>query len=241
MLDAFDKKYSVIALNGKVPWSDWKRYQATRVTEDLVARWAKQFCSYGIVMGIVSGGVVAIDFDEKVPAEEFFQRYRSHIRTISVTKRGVHFLFRGHYQTTKFDHGDIKGEGSYIVGPGSRVDGHTYWCPEGYELKPAEELCEFNPDWIGSAVKKPRTRRPVTKLEAYLGKVESIQGQNGSAGLVRAAAICRDAGLSPAEAMVKLLEWNRGTTVSPPWLPDELARAITRIYAKGNHEQSTTR
>lgn len=32
--------------------------------------------------------------------------------------------------------------------------------------------------------------------------------------------------------MAQLVDWNLGPTVTPPWSLGELARAVTRIYAK---------
>ncbi len=70
------------------------------------------------------------------------------------------------------------------------------------------------------------------RLRSYLAKVESIQGKNGSSGLVRAVAICRDKGLSEAEAMIDLLWWNQQSVVNPSWPEREVARAVTRTYAR---------
>lgn len=228
-VDAFKHGYNCIPLIGKIPAFNWKLYQTRKATEGILAGYQ----SYGLVMGEISGGVLALDFDVKPAAEEFFRKHKEVIKTINVTRRGVHFLFRSKIRSAgKFEHGDIRGGGSYIVGPGSVVDGHTYWCPEGYELKPAEELCEFDPEWIASEVQNTLTRDSVSKVDAYLSKVESIEGQYGSKGLVRASAICRDAGLSESETLLRLIEWNNGPTVNPPWTHEELARAITRTFRR---------
>lgn len=42
----------------------------------------------------------------------------------------------------------------------------------------------------------------------------------------------RCAGMSEAEATVKLIEWNNGPTVQPPWSMRELARAVTRVFRR---------
>lgn len=75
-------------------------------------------------------------------------------------------------------------------------------------------------------------RKQVNNVRAYLAKVVSIEGQHGSHGLVRAAAICRDAGLSESEATIELLHWNSLPVVSPPWPHEEIARAVTRVFQK---------
>jgi len=98
-----------------------------------------------------------------------------------------------------------------------------------------EDVPYFDPKWIGEE-KRPITRDAVKRIRGYLAKVESIEGKKGSSGLVRAAAVCRDAGLSEAEAMVELLWWNEQSVVCPHWSHIELARAITRTYVKGANE-----
>ncbi len=62
--------------------------------------------------------------------------------------------------------------------------------------------------------------------------IESIQGQKGSNGLIRAISILRDAGLSEAESTVVMLELNNSGKAVPPWPLKELTRAISRNYAK---------
>lgn len=174
--------------------------------------------------------VMALDFDDKEAARQFYRKHKDIIRTINVTKRGAHFLFEGSGPTRKFEHGDIKGDGGYIVIPKSQVNGFTYWFPEGHGL---QELCPFPEELFLTPSTSKIITRNIKDVRAYLSKVESIQGRSGSRGLVRAAAICRDAGLSASEATIELLEWNDGPTVCPKWDHADIARAVTRTYTKG--------
>ena len=156
------------------------------------------------------------------------------VRVAVITRRGIHIFFSGETKTRKFEFGDIKGNGYTAFVP-SRVDGHEYRFVPGYEwgddlLPFPEEMFPCNDIAITASVR--RTREEVRRLDAYLAKIESKQGQHGSHGLVRAASVCRDAGLSESEATIKMLEWNLGPTVSPPWSHQEIARAITRVYRK---------
>lgn len=180
-------------------------------------------------VGKILKGETLVDFDNGLDsAREFYKSCPDLCTVISRTRRGIHFFFKGETQTRKFAHGDIKsGEHAYAVIPPSVVDGHEYrWIRQG-ELQPFPE--HLFP--IEATI--TNHRKEIRNAIAYLAKVQSIQGKRGSAGLVRAAAVCRDAGLSESEATVAMLEWNAGPTVSPSWSHAELARAITRTYAKG--------
>ena len=185
---------------------------------------------FNVGFPLTENGCSVVDFDTGVdPAREFFTKYRELCRVIVLTRRGVHFFFSGSTKTRKFEYGDIKGNG-YTVFPPSVVNGFQYRFAEGYEWKePApfpEDFCPMIEE------QKAITRGQVHKVMAYLAKVESIQGKGGSKGLVRAAAVCRDGGLSEAEATVRLLEWNTLPVVQPPWSAEEIARAVHRVYEK---------
>lgn len=93
-------------------------------------------------------------------------------------------------------------------------------------------MIPFDPEWIVNGrsenCKQDCKHHDVRNVDAYLARIESVQGEGGSRGLVRAAAVCRDAGLPEAVAMEKLICWNRGA--NPPWSMEELGRAVTRVY-----------
>jgi hypothetical protein len=181
-----------------------------------------------------ANGLVVVDYDTGMePARGFFKKHRELCSVIVQTRRGVHFYFTGSTKTRKFDHGDIKGSG-YVVAPPSVFQDsgilHPYLYVKGYEWKLPKPFPDHLFEDTRKEVKRTLTRDKVKDLRSYLAKIESIQGANGSAGLVRAAAVCRDAGVPEAEAMMYLMGWNLGPTVSPKWTPIELARAITNTY-----------
>jgi hypothetical protein len=136
---------------------------------------------------------------------------------------------------------DVRGELSYIaISPSVHPTGKRYeWVNWPWNL---DDVPEFELGWITQTSgptevaggRRPHglTRATVRNIDSYLAKLESVQGSNGSAGLVRAAAICRDAGLPESAAMQKLITWNQGPTVDPSWSMEELGRAITRVYRK---------
>jgi len=190
-------------------------------------------------------GCSVVDFDTGVnPAREFFHEHRELCRVIVLTRRGVHFYFSGSTKTRKFEHGDIKGNG-YCVFPPSVVNGWQYKFAAGYEW--GRELALFPEELFRRAAHlaghgeqvREQIRHVVQNVRAYLAKIESIQGQyspkgtHRSAGLVRAAAVCRDSGMTEAEAMVEMLQWNVGPTVQPPWPANEIARAVHNVFSKG--------
>jgi hypothetical protein len=215
-----------------------------QITDDpkVHVEWMRR--GFNIALLLAENGLSAADFDQKEAARRFYAEHREVFTCITETRRGVHSLYQGSTRTRKMldaqgnEIGDIKGNG-YLVFPQSIVAGWHYHFVEGFELD-LDKLHPF-PEHLFPAVEKTRkiTREKIRHLDAYLAKIESIQGPysikgtHRSAGLVRAAAICRDAGLSEAEATIKMLWWNTLPVVSPPWPHEEIARAVTRIYQNG--------
>ena len=195
-------------------------------------------------LGLLLLGLVVIDIDAgKDFAREFWKKHvKENLWNVAVeTYRGIHLIFTGETQSGKLvidgqTVGDKKaGKNSYVVTPPSQVlqENGTLWeyrYIRGYEWK---DPLPF-PGYLFPEVERTRTitRKKIRSLDAYLATVESKQGSNGSAGLVRAAAVCRDAGLSESEATVKLLWWTTLPVVCPPWSAQEIARAVTRAYRK---------
>jgi len=216
-------------------------YQSISDDPTLHQEWIKR--GFNIAYLLAENGCSAADFDEKDAARRF---YADHLREntfncITETFRGAHFIWRGETHTRKMydatgnEIGDIKGNG-YLVFPNSVVKDWQYRFVEGFELH-LDRLLPF-PEELFPEVRKTVkiTREKIRKLDAYLAKVESVQGKHGSFGLVRAAAICRDTGLTEAETTIKLLWWNTLPVVSPPWSHEELARAISNTFLKGDSQ-----
>ena len=217
----------------------WK----TLVSDDLDVHegWIREGLNLGFPAG--ANNAVVVDFDCKEMARAFYARYRSLLGPLTETRHGIHAFFAGNTRPRKLilndeEVGDIRAGDTYVVFPNSRV-----WYPDEqvlteYRFIPGHdwgELPPFPAELFPDVRRSSGTtsRKEVKNIDAYLAKIESHQGKHGSGGLVRAAARCRDANLSEAEAMAKLLVWNAGPTVNPPWSVEELARAVTRVYAKG--------
>ena len=223
--------FSVIPLEGKRPLIPWKEFQKRRATLGELLSWFGQLgpaTGVGVVCGEVSN-LTVIDFDEMDPARAFFRKHADVLRCIVQTRRGVHFYFQGAYPTGKFLYGDIKGEGSYVVAPPSVVDGHEYTFVEGFDH--FDDLCCGLPMEFDSPT--CQTTRQVRDALSYIMHVESVQGQNGSAGLIRALSILRDESYSEAESLLHIMQWNKeNPNVNPEWSDEELVRATTNVYRR---------
>ncbi len=230
-------QYVRLAANSKAPLPGRPRQITTDLAE--VRRWIAAGENVGV--DLQKSGRIVADFDGirhcggVPPARHFFETFRrlrgEPPRNVVRTPSGVHFHFAGETNTRAIldEHGqkigDLKASGHVVIPP-SVVNDQTYlWLAHG-------TLQRF-PVELFPATRPTFARKVISDIRSYLARVESIQGEHGSSGLVRAAACCRDAGLSEAEAMAELIVWNSGPTVEPSWSLKELARAVTNVYVKG--------
>ena len=117
---------------GKRSVIPWQRYQKQRPTFDEVLQWFEYGSSsaYGIVCGKVSN-LIVIDLDTPQAADQFTHAFPelTHTFTVQSGFRGTpHLYFHVDFtvKTCKLKGGDLKGEGSYVVGPGSSIAGQTW-------------------------------------------------------------------------------------------------------------------
>jgi hypothetical protein len=96
--------------------------------------WAREFpnCNWGIALGGRSGCFV-LDFDSKDGAAKFEREHGKLPVTYTIkTGRGTHHYFRlpgSGIRTHKFDGGELRSEGAYVVGEGStHATGAIYKC-----------------------------------------------------------------------------------------------------------------
>lgn len=235
ILEYIGAKHPLIPLRENSKQPILKEWQNVELQRGDVRRWLSEGCNFGIRCD----HLVVLDFDEKQAGREWFRRHRSVCKVIVETRRGVHLYFKrtGDMSNRVKAEPDLDiraGRGGYVVAPSSRVDGFTYSFVEGFD--DLDLLADFDPTWVRSRPTLKENR--VEKVAAYLARVESIQGQNGSGGLLRAACICRDSGLSQAEAMAEIVKWNQAGNAVPPWSMKELARAVTRAYEVYNAQSN---
>lgn len=235
-----------LASRSKVPLHD----SFERITDDplKVRAWEKA----GFNTGMLLGGLSALDFDDIEAARRFAKAHPELLVLVNRTYRAVHILFEGETKQGPIMEDGVKvgdkksGPKSYLVIPPSRVWNkedrvlHEYkWVRgrEGIELPPFPEHLFGQVDRNASQHVRQNIRHVARNVRAYLTKVESIQGNNGSRGLCWAAVICRDSGMTEADAVVELLWWNTLPVVQPPWPADEIARAVHNIYQKATVNQ----
>jgi hypothetical protein len=125
--------WSVIPLEGKKPPTGfgWRQFQQQRPSADHVAAWfgSGTFQSYAVICGQVSGGLFVIDFDDPLVYTEFAALFPAlAVTRTTASRRGVHVYLRTDVmvKTRRIRGGDLKGEGSYVVGAGSMVEDFHY-------------------------------------------------------------------------------------------------------------------
>jgi hypothetical protein len=135
---------------------------------------------------------------------------------------------------------DVRGDGGYVVGPGSTIDGKAYIVSKLVVTAEA-------PAWLeraaGAPVQRTSSQKQVVELldtapalqraEAYLAEAPpAIEGQNGDHHTFKVAAKLKDIGVSELAALQLMLEhWN--DRCSPPWDHEGLARKVSNAYHYG--------
>jgi hypothetical protein len=160
----------MIPLRTKAARQGWKQFQTCRPTPAQLQRWFKNstYGAYGILCGQISN-LMVLDFDELESYERFITRFPHLAETYRVLSgnRGLpHLYFRVSFpvQSRSFPGGDLRGEGTYVVGAGSVIEGKT-WVADNvnspYELSEAEYqaiLAYFYP---------PTAPRPTTLAQTF--------------------------------------------------------------------------
>jgi hypothetical protein len=135
VLDAHQRGWSIIPLiggdhpiYGKRPLMGWKKYQQQHCTEQHIHNWFSDDCTaYGVVCGSISN-LIVIDFDDAEMQAEFIVKY-PHLLNTRIVQSGMrgtlHFYLQADFpvKTSKLRGGDLKAEGSYVVGAGSQIAG----------------------------------------------------------------------------------------------------------------------
>lgn len=233
-IDLYEAGYQILPLwpNAKNPriGEDWPEFE---IKAGEIRRWFQAKNNLGVITGKRSN-LVVLDFDEKEAGRAFYAEHREMLKTIVETRNGVHFWFQHTGENVgngKHKYGDIRGDGGQVVAPVSEVKDWTYHFVEGHPLVRASELPMFDWNLVEVVEQKFKvTREVIRHVDAYLAKIESVQGKHGSCGLMRACYVCRDAGLNEAETMIRLVRWNESAL--PPWGDDELVRAVTNAFQK---------
>ena len=236
--------------DGKVPAIAWKEYQARRATEAEVRAWFATEQNVAVITGAVSG-VVAVDADSP-EAERWIRRNLLRTPWRVRTGRGLHCYYRhpgvsiSNKARLRTKDGrlqlDVRGDGGYVIGPGSlHESGHRY-AAEGDWTVPSSRLPAF---WIGLLEQAhPPALRPtpsarggpdhdlVKRARAYLAAIPRPEIGSGSdeATLSAACRLVRGFELSDAEAVELLWQWAGGRI---GWDRDWLARKVENARKYG--------
>lgn len=179
----YDRGFSLfpIAPRTKHPAVEWERYQTQRATPEQVAFWATNTAlNTGVATGAVSG-VVVLDFDGLAP-RAMAEALGLPETLVIATPRGWHFYFahpgwdvpnkagRGWTKDIDgvgFDGMDLRGDGGFVVGPGSyfnptdveRAKGKV----EGRYAVETDAPIAPAPDWLLQLI-FPKVRKPQAPL-----------------------------------------------------------------------------
>ena len=151
--DVRDKGWTLFPVkpNSKTPLVRWREHQSTD------ADWINGR-NYGIDCG--RSGLVVVDLDTKNGidgAEKFRELCERYSKRVPKTFRvktpsgGTHLYFSGtgisNSAKMVAPNVDIRGDGGYVVGPGSQIDGARYEIEDDLDVMPL-------PDWLADAISK---------------------------------------------------------------------------------------
>jgi hypothetical protein len=221
---------------GKKPLCEWKKFQVERASLEQVREWAKRECNIGIVTGRISK-IVVLDLDSEEAIAEAKRLGLPPTSTVR-TGKGLHLYFRhpGSFDvpnaTGIFPGADIRGDGGYVVGPGSVHENgkvYTWALPPGlYDFAPLPEwlINRLKPDAARVLAERVRNAPPGTRNNtlnrvafqtARMAARHEIDGPDARRRLAEAA---MDAGLDRHEILPTVRSgWKAGIAA-------ELARGI---------------
>jgi hypothetical protein len=230
-------------------YRDWKRRRICHKGE--IDAYAGTYLNFGLVTG---GGVMALDVDNKKGQRGSDELIRLELegfdlpptRTHRTPTGGFHYIFTTptpvKNSVSKIAPGiDVRGEGGYIVLPGSRTNDGQWIVVDDSPIAEA-------PAWLVERCGAPRKRdktaaKPAAKVDAQRAQQRAIaylcdeaplavEGKAGDQNTFKVAARVKDFGLSEVAAVEVLAEhWN--PRCSPPWTAEGLAEKVRNAYAYG--------
>jgi hypothetical protein len=136
---------------------------------------------------------------------------------------------------------DVRSTGGYVVAPGSEVATGRY-------VFEADVPIALAPTWLVERLGEIKLRQSehlevpdapeevIARATTWLARHEgAIEGQGGDLHTYQTACRLRDFGISEAQALGLMLEWNY-TVCLPPWSPEELIRKIQNAYRYAQEE-----
>lgn len=216
----------------------WQPYTRRLPSPDEIQGWfaGLERTAYGVICGLVSR-LVVLDLDDPALAARFAQTFPSLLDTLVVRSglRGTpHIYWRVDFRvgTCSFPGGDLKAEGSYVVGPGSRIASGCWQVLSDRPVRSIsrEELdCVLNflrpaPSRLAEAQRQRRSASDYPAL--YRFYVERLQARNNALFVV--ACLMRDSGCDEAQAVRMLADLH----ARQPSLVDGRLEPFRRRYAE---------
>lgn len=242
--------------NSKRPAFPQWQHNATSDPERIDRWWRDPVLGWEANWGVgiaTGGGLVVVDLDTKHDGPRAFELLADLHSELPATLKvrtpsgGQHLYFKTgrslRNSASKIAKGvDIRGEGGYVVAPGTTVGGRSYERDGGGSVG---SIPEWLADLAGEARAKPdRTCDPSIELDThaaieraieYLSEAApaAVEGAGGDATTYSVAARVKDFGISEPQALELLLDhWN--DQCAPPWLPEDLERKVANAYSYGN-------
>jgi hypothetical protein len=231
----------------KIPMVKWKHYQTELPPPTLLREW---FLGTRANIAIVTTGLVVFDCDDPSLAARVVAECGNTPHRLRTPSGGVHLAYRRRNGLRLSNRVKVKGllvdirtDGGLEMLPFSVTDQGPYvWLGSG--LFPIKQLPVAKIGWTRDRTRK-RTQTTLDQLgllpegkgrikfpERYCMQIESIQGQNGSRGLVRVVCILRDAGRNAAQIFDFVHRvWGPACAV-PEWSEREIRHCVER-YCKG--------
>lgn len=238
--------------DGKVPSIAWRPYQDRPPTDAEHVGWFddERPTNYAIITGAVSD-LVVVDADSP-EARRYAVRTLPYTPWQVKTSHGYHLYYRHpgvtvrnrariHTPDGKLEI-DVRGDGGYVVGPGSVHASGVKYLEAGDWSAPRADVPRFWPGWLerprATQVDTPRPRpracgAVADRARKYLAAIPLPQiGQGSDAATLSAACrLVRGFQLGPAEAEGLLWEWCGGR---PGWTREWIAAKVAHALRYGS-------
>ncbi|MGE0666173.1 MAG: phage/plasmid primase, P4 family [Sphingomonadales bacterium] len=211
-LSLFDVGFSVFPLKprSKRPKSGWKQYQDARAPRELVESWSRdRSLNIGIVTGAVSG-IVVLDLDTPEALAEAERRGLPDSVRVR-TPRGYHVYFRHpgteiSNRTGVFRGADVRGDGGYVVGPGST------FVPDQKEA--AEGKVAGSYDWVRSPHDVPLADMPAWLMRLIASPAEQVPAKRSTLALISKSGWGNAALLAELDQLARAAEGTRNDALN---------------------------
>lgn len=227
--------------DGKIPTIAWKEFQSRRPTQEEIRGWFANDQNAAIITGAVSG-VVAVDVDSPA-ALQWIRGNLTRTPWQTKTTRGYHLFYRHpgvrvpnrarlHTKTGKLAL-DVRGDGGYVIAPGSLHASGNKYAFAGDWNRPLEALPVF---WVG-LLERPRHPEPqvrrwtptgnvVDRARRYLAAIpRPVIGQGSDEATFSAACkLVRGFEIDEGSALALLREWCP-SDFDEPWIEQKIRSA----------------